>query len=444
MSRPPADTGPQLAAAPRRDDDALAPRTLTGRLRLVGPGIVLALSSVGASDMITTMNTGAEHGLALIWVFTVGILLKFVLSDAVARVQMSGDRSLMSHMTSFGGRSFPAVFLLAELAVGLFFGASVVSVSTLILQALFPSLPFWPTAVVVLASAVILLWVGRYGLVEKAMMGFGILMFVGIVSLAVTTLQGQDAQQIAAETLLPDMPEGSLISVLSLIGGVGGATGILAYSFWIREKSWRGAQWKATIRTDLAISYGIVFVFAVAMTMVGAFLLFGQGFTIADNGAMFAMADSIGAALGGVVRLVFLLSFLAVVYTSVLGGLSGIAYVTADCLRVIRRYPHQDEPGLDMSAKAPEFRIALVYLTVCTLAIMGTGRPVTLVLVYAAISAFILPVLAIALLVLLNRRGVPDTLRNRIPANILLVICLVLFGFLAAMQVRESVGGLLG
>lgn len=434
------------APAPSSDPQGAleAPRTTRGRLLLIGPGIVLALSSVGASDMITTMNSGAEHGLALIWVFTVGVLLKFVLSDAVARLQMSGDRSLMSHMTAFGGRLFPAVFLVAELLVGLFFGASVVSVCTLILQSLLPGLPFWPTAIVVLGSAVALLWTGRYGLMEKVMMGFGVLMFIGIVSLAITTVRGQEAQEIASQTIIPAMPEGSLITVLSLIGGVGGATGILAYSFWIREKAWRGAQWKATIRTDLVISYGVVLIFAIAMTMVGAFLLYGQGFTISDNGAMFAMADSLGASLGGFVRLVFLLSFLAVVYTSVLGGFSGIAYVTADCLRVLRRYPDQDAPGLDMSARAPEFRIALVYRTVCALSIMGTGRPVTLVLIYAAISAFILPVLALALLVLLNRGGLDETLRNRTPANILLVICFLLFGVLAAMQVVESVGGLLG
>lgn len=434
-------TIPPSAAAPH--EPLQAPRTTRGRLRLIGPGIVLALSSVGASDMITTLNSGAEHGLALIWVFTVGILLKFVLSEAVARVQMSGDRSLMSHMCTAGGRLFPVVFLVAELLVGLFFGASVVSVCAMILQSLIPGLPFWPTAIVVLASAIFMLWVGRYGFVEKVMMGFGILMFFGIVALAITTAQGQEAQEIATQTLVPVMPGGSLITVLSLIGGVGGATGILAYSFWIREKAWRGVQWKATIRTDLLISYGVVFVFAVAMTMVGAFLLYGQGFTISDNGAMFAMADSLGASLGGFVRLVFLLSFLAVVYTSVLGGFSGIAYVTADCLRVLRRYPHQDAPGLDMSSKAPEFRIALIYLTICALAIMGTGRPVTLVLIYAAISAFILPVLAIALLVLLNRRGIHETLRNRAPANVLLSVCFLLFGFLAAMQVVESVGGLL-
>lgn len=75
---------------------------------------MLALASVGASDMITTMNSGGEYGLALIWVFTVGIVLKFVLSGAVSRLQMSGDRSLLSHLTGFGGRIFPVLFLIAD------------------------------------------------------------------------------------------------------------------------------------------------------------------------------------------------------------------------------------------------------------------------------------------------------------------------------------------
>ncbi|RAE29215.1 divalent metal cation transporter, partial [Burkholderia multivorans] len=130
-------------------------------------------------------------------VFTVGILLKFVLSDAVSRLQMSGDRSLLSHLTRFGGRLFPALLLVAELLVGLFFGAGVVAVTANILQAIFPVLPFWPTAVVVLLSAAILVGIGRYGIVEKAMMGFGIIMFVGIIALAISVFQGQEAQDVA-------------------------------------------------------------------------------------------------------------------------------------------------------------------------------------------------------------------------------------------------------
>lgn len=97
-----------------------------------------------------------------------------------------------------------------------------------------------------------------------------------------------------------------------------------------------------------------------------------------------------------------------------------------------------------MSAKSVEFRGALVYLSVATLVIMGLGKPVTLVLVYAAISAFILPVLALALLVILNRESVPTGLRNTKWSNVLLGVCLALFGFLAILQVKESVMGFIG
>src|SRR5699024_12311135 len=142
------------------------------------------------------------------------------------------------------------------------------------------------------------------------------------------------------------------------------------------------------------------------MNDVEAFLLFGQGFTISDNDALFAIADSLIARIGEVGRLIFLISFLAEVYTSVLGGISGIAYVTADCLRVLRRWPHQDEAKHEMSAKSVEFRAALVYLSIAALVIMSLGQPVTLVPTYAAISALIPPALALALAVILTRPSV--------------------------------------
>ena len=230
--------------------------------------------------MITTMNSGAEYGLALIWVFTVGILLKFVLSEAVSRLQMSGDRSLLSHLTSSARRGCsPPCSSSPSCSSDSSSGAGVIAVTTNILQALFPMLPF--SAHGCRRSAL-----GRDPCghrpatvsVEKAMIGFGIIMFFGIIALAISVFQGQSAQEVAAETIAPTFPNGSIITVMSLIGGVGGATGILAYSYWIREKSWRSADWKPVVRIDLLISYGLVFVFAVGMSAVGAFILYGQGF----------------------------------------------------------------------------------------------------------------------------------------------------------------------
>jgi Mn2+/Fe2+ NRAMP family transporter len=75
--------------------------------------------------------------------------------------------------------------------------------------------------------------------------------------------------------------------------------------------------------------------------------------------------------------------------------------------------------------------------------VLGYDRPVTLVLVYAAISSFILPILAVLLLILLNRGSVPASLRNGWLSNSVLVLCLVLFTVLAGVQVVETVRGLL-
>ena len=444
-----AGAGQTVPAGASAAEAPVAPTRWTGYVRMLGPGIVLALASVGASDMVTTLNSGAQFGLALVWVFVVGLLLKYGLSEAIARLQLTADRSFLSHATDAGGRLFPVLLLIAELLVGLFFGAGVAAITTLVVQALFPALPFWPTLLVLVASAVVLLWIGRYSAVEKAMVGFAILMFLGIVSLAIGSLGDGDAQRTAMQTIVPVYPSDSPLAVLSLIGGVGGATGIMAYTHFVQEKRWSGPTWKSVVRVDLAFSYILIGVFAVAMTVVGAFWLFGQGHTIESNDAVFQVGDLIGDQLGAWAWVLFLLAFFCVTYSSLLGGFQGIAYVTGDCLRVIRRYPHQDEPRFAMSAKAVEFKIALVWLTVCTLGlltverVLGYDRPVTLVLVYAAISSFILPILAVLLLILLNRGSVAASLRNGWLSNSVLVLCLVLFTVLAGVQVVETVRGLM-
>ena len=283
------------------DSRPTPPSTWTRALGQIGPGILLALASVGASDMVTTLNSGAQYGMALAWVFVVGLVIKYAVNDAVARLQLSDDRSFSSHLTDAGGRTFPVLILIAELLIG---------------------------------------------------------------------------------------------------------------------------------------------IFAVAMTAVGAYWLYGKGYEIDSNDAVFEVGDIIGTNIGSVAHVLFLLAFFAVVYSSVLGGFQGIAYVTGDCVRVIRRYPHQDEPDFDMSAKAPEFRGALLWLTLWSVVILTAGKPVTLVLVYAAISSLMLPVLAIALLILLNRSTTAAELRNGIVSNIMLVACLALSGFLALLQLRETLTGL--
>jgi Mn2+/Fe2+ NRAMP family transporter len=59
-----------------------APSTWRRRLRLVGPGIVIAVTGVGAGDMISSLVAGTNFGTVLIWAIVIGALMKFAVTEA--------------------------------------------------------------------------------------------------------------------------------------------------------------------------------------------------------------------------------------------------------------------------------------------------------------------------------------------------------------------------
>ena len=60
----------------------LTPRPSFGWL---GPGVIMATSGIGASDIVAATVGGATYGLALLWALILGAFFKFVLSEGLAR-----------------------------------------------------------------------------------------------------------------------------------------------------------------------------------------------------------------------------------------------------------------------------------------------------------------------------------------------------------------------
>ncbi len=52
-----------------------APSTLGSRLRLVGPGLIMAATGVGAGDMVSSLTAGTEYGTIFLWAILVGALV---------------------------------------------------------------------------------------------------------------------------------------------------------------------------------------------------------------------------------------------------------------------------------------------------------------------------------------------------------------------------------
>ena len=412
--------------------------TVRERVSRFGPGLTLAVASVGAGDMITALGGAEKYGMGLAWTVVLGVLIKYALTEAVGRLQLSSDHTFMGNVAR-AGRWLPALFLAVVLVVALLYGAGLSSVATLAVTSLVPALPALPTTMALAVVAGVLVLVNRYSGFETLMIGISAVLVVGMAILAVASIGNMESPGMVASTATVSLPEGSIFTVLALLGGVGGGVGLSFYGYWIHEKGWSGRAYLGIVRRDTALCYLTIFVFFVAMSVIGTALLFATGETLSESSeGLAALEGPVAEMAGAFARLVFLLVFFLVVFSSIIGGFNGIAYLICDGVRVLRGIP-ESQMAQHVSTSAPVFRAAVVFMVAATFAVSAVGAPVQLVLLYAATGSLFLPLLAGALLWLLNRGEVDKGLRNGPLANIALVASLLLFGCLGVLQVWETV-----
>ena len=72
-----------------------APTTLGGIIRRLGPGLIIAGSIVGSGELIATTKTGAQAGIALLWLIIIGCLIKVFVQIELGRFAIShGETTL--------------------------------------------------------------------------------------------------------------------------------------------------------------------------------------------------------------------------------------------------------------------------------------------------------------------------------------------------------------
>ena len=85
-----------------RRAETQAPRTFGSRLRYVGPGIVIAVTGVGAGDMVSSLVAGTDFGMVLIWAVVFGALLKWFLTEGIGRWYMASGQTMLQGWHALG------------------------------------------------------------------------------------------------------------------------------------------------------------------------------------------------------------------------------------------------------------------------------------------------------------------------------------------------------
>lgn len=256
------------------------------RLRLIGPGLIVAATGVGAGDMVTSLAAGTEFGTILIWAIFLGAILKFALTEGLTRWYMATNTTVLDGWHSMGWWA-TGYFMIYLALVTFFFGAAAPSAAALAVTAMFPGvLPLWVWAVLhAVVFGFVICFIGRYRVFERVMEVFVGIMFVTVVGLAV--LLAPSLGELAMGTLVPRIPAGSLPYALAVIGGVGGTFTLVSYTYWVRERGWRRPSWLPMMRTDLGVGYIVTGLFMVAMLVIG-----GRSFCSSAARASTAKLDS--------------------------------------------------------------------------------------------------------------------------------------------------------
>ncbi len=420
--------------ADRADDDAGAPP----RWKIVGPGLVVAATGVGAGDMVATLSAGSRYGYALLWAVIVGVILKIVLVEGAGRFTLATGYTIFEGWRSLG-RWTTWYFGPYIVIWGFVYGASAMSSTALPLAALFPAIDLKIWAILMGLAGFAMVWFNAYAAFEKITAALVGLMFVTIVVLAILAAPNLPAM---AGGLVPLIPEGGLFYTLALAGGVGGTITLAAYGYWLREKGWYTPKWMRVMRIDNTMAYVLTGVFVIAMLIVGVEVIQAAGVAVsAGDRGLIDLADVLRDRYGTFVGNAFLVGFWAAAFSSIIGVWNGVSLMFADFWGNMRG---RDSDHPDTRVGGKYFKAYLIWLTFPPMVLLFLDRPIGLVLAYGVLGSLFMPFLAATLLGLLNGRRIPERFANGLFLNAALVVTAGLFFVLGGYQLWDSVSALFG
>lgn len=413
-------------------------------LALLGPGLMLAATGVGAGDLAGAAFAGMNLGVAVLWAVAVGAFFKFVITEGLARWQLATGTTLLEGAVLRLGPVVRWFFLVYLLVWSFVVGAALIAACGVAAHASLPVFKDATTGKIVFGIihsliGLLLVWLGSFRLLERLMT---ILVSVMVVVVLVTgVLIGPDWPAVVRGLFIPrvpDHPEG-VAWTFALMGGVGGTLTVLCYGYWIREENRETASDLSTCRVDLGASYALMALFGFAMVIISDGLqLSGKGATLVVD-----LANRIGDVTHPALETIFLAGAWAAVFSSLLGVWQSVPYLFSDFWNLHRQDkaldPDRFEPyRVDTRGRA--YRGFLLGLSVVPLiGLRYDFQPVQKA--YSVLGAFVMPMLALALLLLNSRKAwVGESMKNRWWTTAALLVVLLFFAWVGFPKLIEALG----
>lgn len=396
------------------------PRTFFQYVRSMGPGVVIALTWLGAGDLVDSAVSGGNYGYALMWAMALALFVRFVFVSIIAKYQLCNQHgeSVLAGLRRIHP-FFPIVVGFVALVFAHFYGSFSVKGAGETTAGLFGIDPeyYWDElfAVFWVLVACVVVMRGLFHRVEKA--AYVMLGLLSVSLIGVALWVGPDPVGAAKGIFALSMPDkegafGVLLVVTSLIGAVGGSIANLLYPYFIQEKGWKGPRYRRLQLYDLAFGTLVVVVLNLSVWTVGAQVLHPKGLTIDELSDLTKLLTQVLGALGGPI---FYLGTFAALFSTMVGNATGYGFMLTDIVR-IRRSTEARPVDVHRLADSWIYRVVAGWCLLSPLVWCLPGMPsfVTLTVVVNAATVVVLPLLAAGLwYVTASERCIGPAYKNR-------------------------------
>lgn len=300
------------------------PHTFLEHIRSFGPGIVIVLTWLGAGDVVDMGTAGANYGYALLWVFVVAILFRFLFVSLIARYHLCNQHGegVLDGLVRLHPAYAPVLFF-AAVGMSHVYGSYMARGVGEVCRNVFGFGAIWQWAIASNAVAAYLVFRPSYRALE-----FVFLFFLGVLSvsfLGCAIWVGFDPGEVARGLARVDMPgrQGAYdpwhVSI-AMIGAVGGSLMNLVYPYFLDAKGWRAPQYRRVQTYDLLLGIVAMLALNLAVWVLGAELMFPD--TRIEH--LEDLPNLLSTVLGEPGRILFYLGIFSAIYTSIIGHAAGL------------------------------------------------------------------------------------------------------------------------
>jgi Mn2+/Fe2+ NRAMP family transporter len=300
------------------------PRTFAEYVRSFGPGIVIVLTWLGAGDVVDMATAGANYGYALLWVFVVAILFRFLFVSLIVRYHLCNQHGegVLDGLVRLN-RFYAPVLFFAAIVMGHVYGSYMTRGVGEVSRNVFGFGAIWQWAIA---------WngLGFYLVFRPSFRGLELVFFFFLAVLSASFLGcaiwvGFDPLNVVRGLVRLEMPgqHGAYDPwkvALAMIGAVGGSLMNLVYPYFLDAKGWRGPEYRRVQFYDFLLGVIAMLVLNLAIWVLGAEVLYpDKHIATLDD-----LPNLLSTLLGEPGRLLFYAGIFSAVYTSIIGHAAGL------------------------------------------------------------------------------------------------------------------------